>query len=59
LIIFSIIVNDDVEKQPNGVVTLTDTKVEFVNGADGIKFTKVSVEVAVTISVKTPFNENS
>ena len=59
LIMFSIIVNDVVEEQPDGVVTFTETKIEFVNGAVGINSTKVSVEVAVTMSVKTPFSENS
>ena len=59
LIMFSIIVNDVVEEQPAGVVTFTETKIEFVNGAVGINSTEVSVEVAVTMSVKTPFSENS
>ena len=59
LIIFSIIVNDVVATQPEGVVTFTETKIEFVNGAVGINSTEVSVEVAVTMSVKTPFSENS
>ena len=56
---FSVIVNDEVEEQPDGVVTFTETKIEFVNGAVGINSTEVSVEVAVTIFVKTPFSENS
>ena len=46
-------------EQPDGVVTFTDTNIEFVNGAVGENSTDVSVEVAVTISVKTPFSENS
>ena len=48
-----------VDEQPDGVVTFTDTRIEFVNGAVGLNSTDVSVEVAVTISEKTPFIENS
>jgi hypothetical protein len=58
-IIFSIIVKDVVAKQPDNVVTFTDTKIELVNGATGLNVTEVSVEVAVTRLVKTPFSENS
>ena len=46
-------------KQPDGVVTFTETKIEFVNGAVGINSTEVSVDVAVTMLVKTSFRENS
>ena len=56
---FSVIVKDVEAEQPDGVVTFTDTRIEFGNGAIGLNSTDVPVEVAVTISVKTPFTENS
>jgi hypothetical protein len=56
---FSVIVKDVEAEQPDGVVTFTDTRIEFVNGAFGLNSTDVPVEVAVTISVKTLFTENS
>ena len=59
LIIFSIIVNDDVAAQPDGVVTRTVTKMELVKGAEGIKSTDVWVAVAVTRLENIPFKENS
>jgi hypothetical protein len=58
-IIFSIIVKDVVAKQPDNVVTFTDTKIELVKGVTGLNSTEVSVEVAVTRLVKTSFIENS
>ena len=56
---FSVIVNEVEAEQPDGVVTFTDTRIEFGNGPIGLNSTDVPVEVAVTISVKTPFTENS
>ena len=56
---FSVIVNEVEAEQPDKVVTFTDTRIEFGNGPIGLNSTDVPVEVAVTISVKTPFTENS